>query len=278
VTHETWIRLGVFASVFVLMAGLEAVAPRRGRSTPRSERWLGNLGLVTTGSLLVRVMLPLAAVGTALVAREQGWGLLNAVTWPAWAEFALAFLVLDLAIYLQHVVFHAVPALWRLHGVHHADRDLDVTSGLRFHPVELLISMGWKMGVVAATGAGPWAVLVFEVVLNATAMFNHANIGLTGRLDALLRLLVVTPDMHRVHHSVIRRETNSNFGFNLPWWDRLLGTYRAQPREGHQGMTLGLRQFQDPAVRTGSLWWMLWTPFRRAPGPYPFNRDADPPR
>lgn len=242
--HEGALRLGVFLPVLAAMAAWEVAAPRRRREIPRLLRWSNNLAVVVIDTILVRLTFPVAAVGLALHAQANGWGLLPALDLPGWAAFLIALLALDLAIYLQHVMFHAVPALWRLHRMHHADLEFDVTTGLRFHPVEILLSMAIKLAAVAALGAPPLAVLVFEVLLNATAMFNHSNVAIPPAIDRWLRLLVVTPDMHRVHHSVIPAETNSNFGFNLPWWDRLLGTYRAQPRAGHEAMTIGVRLFR----------------------------------
>ena len=245
-TYETVIRLGCFLGVFVLMAALEAALPRRARVAGRGRRWPSNLGLVALNSIVVRLVFPLTAMAVALASEARGIGLLPWLDLPPWAGVVIAVVLLDLAIYLQHVLFHAVPALWRLHRMHHADLDFDVTTGLRFHPVEIVLSMGLKLMVVVALGAPPLAVLVFEVLLNATALFNHANIRLPAGADRVLRWVMVTPDMHRVHHSVIPAETNSNFGFNLPWWDRLLGTYRAQPKAGHEGMTIGIEQFRTP--------------------------------
>ena len=198
-------------------------------------------------TLLVRILFPTTAVGLALLAEARGFGLFNVVALPAWVAVVASVVILDLAIYLQHVLFHAVPALWRLHRMHHADLEFDVTTGLRFHPIEILLSMLIKFAVVAALGAPALAVLIFEVLLNATSMFNHGNVRIPAGLDRVLRWLVVTPDMHRVHHSILSRETNSNFGFNLPWWDRLFGTYRAQPAAGHEAMTIGIEQFRDAA-------------------------------
>lgn len=246
--REAVVRVGFFLGVLALMMALETAFPRRVRSVSRRRRWPGNLGIVVLDSLLVRALVPMAAVGVAMVAEARGWGLFHALEMPAVWAVVLTVVVLDLVIYLQHVVFHAVPALWRLHRMHHADLDIDVTTGARFHPVEILLSMVIKMAVVAALGAPAVGVVVFEVLLNATSMFNHANLKLPRRLDRVLRWLVVTPDMHRVHHSAIRRETDSNFGFNLPWWDRLLGTYRDQPEKGHDGMTIGLTIFRDPGA------------------------------
>ncbi|MFO1060066.1 MAG: sterol desaturase family protein [Dongiaceae bacterium] len=245
--HEPALRLGGFLGVLALMAAWEALAPRRPRSQSRLRRWPGNLGVVAIGTLLLRLAVPLGAVGMAAVAARHGWGLLSALALPGWAALLLTVVLLDLAIYLQHRVFHAAPLLWRLHRMHHADLDLDVTSGVRFHPVELLLSMLIKLALVAALGAPAAGVLLFEVILNASSMFNHANLRLPAPLDAALRTLLVTPDMHRVHHSVLRAETDSNFGFCLSGWDRLLGTYRAAPEAGQLGMTIGLPQFREPA-------------------------------
>lgn len=244
--NEPMLRLAVFLGVLVVMAGWELAAPRRRQEIPRVLRWTNNLALVVVDTIILRLTFPILAVGLALMAEARGWGLFNVLDLPLWLAVLLSILLLDLAIYLQHVLFHAVPGLWRLHRMHHADLEFDVTTGLRFHPVEIVLSMVIKLAVVAALGAPAVAVLLFEVLLNATALFNHANIRLPGGLDRVLRWVVVTPDMHRVHHSVIPAETNSNFGFNLPWWDRLLGTYRAQPKAGHDGMTIGIEQFRTP--------------------------------
>jgi sterol desaturase/sphingolipid hydroxylase (fatty acid hydroxylase superfamily) len=223
-------------------------------------RWFSNLGLAALNSLAVRVVVPLGAFGMALLARDRGWGLLNHVWLPAWLAVGLACLALDLVIYIQHRLFHAVPWLWRLHLVHHADLDFDATTGVRFHTIEILLSMAIKMAVVAALGAPALSVLIFEVLLNVTSLFNHGNVRLPLWLDRAFRLMVVTPEMHRVHHSVIPQETNSNFGFNLPWWDYLFGTYRAQPARGHEGMTIGLEQPREQR-RVERLHWMLLLPF-----------------
>lgn len=244
--QEPLVRLGMFVGVFVLMALWELLAPRRPLSVARLYRWLNNLGVVVINTLVLRVFFPAAAVGIALAGEERGLGLFNTLALPVALEILIAFLVLDFAIWAQHLVFHHVPWLWRLHRMHHADLDFDVTTGLRFHPIEILLSMVIKGAVILALGAPAVAVLVFEVALNATSMFNHGNVRLPGRLDAVLRWFVVTPDMHRVHHSWYPEETNSNYGFNLPWWDRLLGTYRAQPRDGHRAMTIGLHRFRRP--------------------------------
>ena len=247
VAHEPAIRLTIFVAVFSLLAASEAIAPRRARAISRRIRWPNNLAIPILSTLLLRVFLPTTAMGVALLAEERGWGLLHAAgPLPAWLRVVTAVVVLDFAIYLQHVMFHAVPLLWRLHRMHHADLDVDVTTGARFHPIEIVLSLILKFGVIVAVGAPPLAVLVFEILLNAGSLFNHANLALPARADRVLRWLVVTPDMHRVHHSVEPVETNSNFGFTLPWWDRLCGTYRAQPEAGHEGMVLGLAQFRAP--------------------------------
>jgi sterol desaturase/sphingolipid hydroxylase (fatty acid hydroxylase superfamily) len=269
--HEPIIRLVFFVGVLVAMAVWEALAPRRQLAVSKPLRWFSNLGLVVVNTIAVRLVFALGAVGVALVAQERGWGLFNNVGLPTWLSTVLAVLALDFAIYLQHVMFHAVPLFWRLHMVHHADLDIDVTTGLRFHTIEILLSMGIKIGAIILLGTPPAAVLIFEVLLNATSMFNHSNVRMPGWLDRVLRLVVVTPDMHRVHHSSMARETNSNFGFNLPWWDYLMGTYRGQPADGHERMQIGLTQFRDP--RVDRLDWMLLLPFAGARGEYPINRD-----
>ena len=271
--NEPAIRLGFFFGIFVVMALWEWWAPRRKRSFTRAVRWTSNVGIVFLNTALLRVIFPTTAVALALAGEHSGWGLLNIMNAPYWLAVAGSILFLDFAIYLQHVMFHAVPALWRLHRMHHADLDFDVTTGARFHPIEIILSMVIKFGVIAAIGAPALAVLVFEVLLNATAMFNHANVRIPVWFDRVLRLFVVTPDMHRVHHSVIVHETNSNFGFNLPWWDRLFGTYRAQPREGHEKMRIGIEDF-----RTGRDLWldrMLTQPFRLATKAYALNRSKE---
>jgi sterol desaturase/sphingolipid hydroxylase (fatty acid hydroxylase superfamily) len=268
---EPLIRLTAFAGVFALMAAWEIFAPRRGRKIGRSRRWPSNVGVVALDTLLVRLLFPVTAVGLALLGEAKGWGLFAALDLPAWLAIALGVILLDLAIYLQHVLFHAVPALWRLHRMHHADLEFDVTTGTRFHPIEILLSMGIKLGVIAAFGMPAVAVLIFEILLNATSMFNHGNVRIPLSVDRALRWIVVTPDMHRVHHSVVVRETNSNFGFNLPWWDRLFGTYRDQPAAGHEGMTIGIEQFRDP--RELRLDRMLSQPFREDAGRYPIGRE-----
>ena len=267
---EGWIRLAAFAAVFAAVALWEYARPRRAARYSRWERWPHNLGLLLVDGLVVRLLAPGAALAVALAAEQRSWGLLNQAGVPYWLAFPLAIVALDLVIYFQHIMFHAVPALWRLHRVHHADQDFDVTTGTRFHPVEILVSVVVKCAAVAAIGAPVLAVLAFEVLLNATAMFNHANASLPAWAERWTRWLVVTPDMHRVHHSVLYDESSSNFGFNLPWWDRLFGTYRAQPRAGHGAMAIGVDAFRSRAdLRLDQL---LVQPFQNTPGQYPINR------
>ena len=268
---EPGIRLSFFGGVLAAMTIWELLAPRRPWTVGKLARWLSNLGLVLLNSVLLRLIAPLGLVGVAALAETRGWGLLHSFTAPTWLSVVASVVLLDLAIYLQHVMFHAVPLLWRLHMVHHADLDFDVTTGVRFHTLEILLSFGIKTAVVLLLGTPPVSVLIFEVLLNATSMFNHGNVRMPAWLDRRLRLFVVTPEMHRVHHSIIVQETNSNFGFNLPWWDFLLGTYRAQPAEGHTGMTIGLTQFRDP-IRADRLHWMLLLPLVGKTGDYPVNR------
>jgi sterol desaturase/sphingolipid hydroxylase (fatty acid hydroxylase superfamily) len=276
--YEAQIRLAFFVGILLLLAGGEWIAPRRRLIVPRPLRWLSNLGLVGINNLVLRLVPFLGLVSVANFAAARQWGLLHLVDLPTWAGVLISLLALDLAMYLQHVVFHAVPMLWRLHMVHHADLDFDVTTGVRFHTIEVGISLLVKAAVVVSLGVPAVAVLVFEVMLNASSMFNHANLRLPQWLDRILRLFVVTPDMHRVHHSIVREETNSNFGFNLSWWDYLLGTYRRQPAAGHEQMTIGLSQFRDQ--RVDRLHWMLALPFLGAIGAYAFGatkKDDDKP-
>jgi len=267
---ESIIRLSVFVCVLACMMAWEALAPRRVQAIARAKRWPSNLAIAAIDTLIVRLVFPTAAVGLAIIAEQRSWGLLNAVALPTWLAAVVAFILLDLAIYLQHVLFHAVPSLWRLHRMHHADLEFDFTTGIRFHPLEIVLSLVIKLGVVAALGAPAAAVTMFEIILNASSMFNHGNARLPLGADRLLRWIVVTPDMHRVHHSILPNETNSNFGFNLPWWDRLCGTYRAQPADGHDGMTIGIEQFRDAGeLRIDR---MLAQPFRGEAGGYAINR------
>ena len=264
------VRLSFFLGIFLVMALWEVIAPKRKRTTSKGVRWTWNLGLTILNPLVVRLVFPVLAVTVAIKAREQGWGLLNLHDLPYWVSFSLSIVLLDMVVYLQHLMFHAVPLLWRLHMVHHADLDYDVTTGLRFHPIEIIISMLIKMSAVAVLGPPVGAVVAFEVILNGMAMFNHGNVGLPKSFDRILRLLVVTPDMHRVHHSIYPTETNSNFGFNLSWWDRIFGTYTAQPKDGHLGMTIGLRQFRNTAQVT--LPRLLTMPFTGKQGKYALGR------
>ena len=264
------IRFAAFLAVFAAVALWELASPRRKALYARGARWPHNLGLLLVDVLVVRLVAPGAVIGVALAAEARGWGLLNVLAAPSWVAFLIGVVLLDLVVYFQHIMFHAVPTLWRLHRVHHADQDFDLTTGTRFHPIEILLSLLVKCAAVAALGAPAMAVLVFEVLLNATAMFNHANASLPASADRCLRWFVVTPDMHRVHHSVLYDESSSNFGFNLPWWDRLFGTYREQPRLGHQAMTVGVDAFRSPEdLRLDQL---IVQPFRNTPGQYPINR------
>lgn len=260
-SNEMAIRLGFFFTTLVVMGMWEWLAPRRVLSVSRLRRWLNNLSVVSFNTLIIRVLFPAAAVGVAAFAAGQGWGVLNHFALPPWLAIPVAVVVMDLAIYLQHVMVHALPLLWRVHRMHHADLDIDVTTGLRFHPIEIVLSMLIKFATVSLLGAPVVAVVLFEVLLNVTSMFNHSNVRIPPALDRVLRLFVVTPDMHRVHHSIVHDETNSNFGFNLPWWDRLFGTYRAQPRAGHEGMTIGIELFRAERDVTG-FFRMLLIPFR----------------
>lgn len=261
IANEPLIRLGAFAGVFVAIAAWELVAPRRRQSIGRLRRWPSNLGVAVINTLIVRLVFPTAAVGAAIAAEGQGWGLLWFIGAPAPLAVVGSVLLLDLVVYLQHRLFHVVPALWRIHRVHHADLEFDVTTGVRFHPIEIILSMVIKVVAVAALGAPAIAVLMFEVLLNATSMFNHGNVKLPVLFDRVLRWIVVTPDMHRVHHSAAPQETDSNFGFNLAWWDKLFGTYRPQPAGGHECMTIGIDLFRDPSELRLSR--MLLQPARR---------------
>lgn len=261
--NEALIRFGVFGSLFLLFAFLETRAPRRKLGRPRVKRWATNWAITIIDTLTLRALalgLPLLAVGAAVDAGTNGWGIFNALDWPVWIEVLLAVMLFDFAIWAQHLVTHKVPILWRLHRVHHADTDFDVTTAIRFHPVEIALSMLLKIGLVYLLGPAAIAVVLFEIILNGTAMFNHSNLKLPLPLDAMLRKVLVTPDMHRVHHSVHRHEHDSNYGFSLSVWDRMFGTYIAQPEAGHEGMTIGL-EWQDD--RPSKLGWALWLPFMK---------------
>ncbi|MDH3667002.1 MAG: sterol desaturase family protein [Paracoccaceae bacterium] len=258
---ETVIRLTAFFGIFLVMAGWEVARPLRGLVAPKLARWGTNWSISIINAVMVRLLFGAAAVGAAMDAEARGWGLLNASGWPGWIEGLLAFVILDLAIWLQHLLSHRIPILWRLHRVHHADRDVDVTTAIRFHPIEIALSMGLKIGLVYAFGVPVIAVIAFEVVLNGAAMFNHGNVRLPRAIESLVRTLIVTPDMHRIHHSVRRAEHDANYGFNFSVWDRLFGTYVAEPKAGHRAMTLGLDRWQD--TRPTRLGWSLALPFRK---------------
>jgi sterol desaturase/sphingolipid hydroxylase (fatty acid hydroxylase superfamily) len=258
---EIAVRLGIAATLFAALALWEWRAPRRRLAVGRRGRWFGNLGILAVDLVAVRLLVPTAAVGVALLAAERGWGLLPALGAPYWPAAILSVIALDLTIWAQHYVFHHVPVLWRLHRVHHADIEIDVSTGVRFHPLEIVVSLMIKMTAVAALGAPAAAVVAFEVLLNATSMFNHSNVALPAWAEPLARWIIVTPQMHEVHHSAERAETDSNFGFNLPWWDRLFGTYRATPAAGDD-VVIGLPVFRD--ARERKLLRLLTQPFRRA--------------
>jgi len=249
----------------------ELIAPRRPLITSKAKRWFSNLGLVFIDSFAVRLIFPTALVGFALLVQQRGWGLFNQFELPALLKIVFSVLILDLVIYLQHIMFHVVPLFWRLHMIHHTDMDIDVTTGVRFHPIEIVLSMGIKMMAAILIGPPAIAVVIFEVLLNGTSMFNHGNVRYSQNIDSILRLLVVTPEMHRVHHSTIRWESNCNLGFNFPWWDRIFGTYRPQPAQGHLEMTIGLDQYKDPKKLT--LLWLLVLPFIGKLGKYPMTRS-----
>jgi sterol desaturase/sphingolipid hydroxylase (fatty acid hydroxylase superfamily) len=255
---EPQIRLAVFVGLFAVLAALEAFVPRRRLVASKTARWFTNWSIVLIDSLLVRLLFKTAAVGGAVWAAQNGIGLFNMISAPWWLAFAISFLVLDFAVWLSHLASHKIPVLWRLHRMHHADRDIDVSTAIRFHPVEIILSMVWKYAVVLALGAPAAAVLAFEIVLNGGAMFNHANMRLPLWLDRVLRTVIVTPDMHRVHHSSDPRETDSNYGFNFSFWDRMFSTYVPQPRLGHDGMTIGLEYWQDE--KPTQLGWSLSVP------------------
>ena len=269
--NEASIRMGFFFGMLVVMAVWEVIAPRRALTVSKALRWANNLGLVFFNSFLLRLAFPAAAVGVAALAAEQGWGLFNYYELPLWLAVVASVVVMDFIIWLQHVMVHAVPLLWRLHRMHHADLDYDLTTGARFHPIEIFLSMGIKFATIFLLGPPVVAVVIFEVLLNATAMFNHGNVRLPQGVDRVVRWFLVTPDMHRVHHSVEDDEANSNFGFSLPWWDRLFGTYRDQPRGGHEAMTIGIRKYRE----TSDVTWlpgMLLLPLRGKISDYAINR------
>lgn len=276
--NEKYIRMGFFVGVFALVALWELLAPKRVLTVSKSVRWMNNLGLVFLNTYLLRLLFPAAAVGVAALANSKGWGLFNYYDVPAWLAVFASVVIMDFIIYMQHIMVHAVPLLWRLHRVHHADLDYDVTTGARFHTIEIILSMLIKFATILLLGPPVIAVIIFEVLLNATAMFNHGNISLPSSVDRILRLFLVTPDMHRVHHSIEDDEANSNFGFCLPWWDYIFGTYRAQPRAGHQAMTIGINKFRD-VKQVSWISGMLTLPFIGKMSGYAINRrqwsDAD---
>jgi len=269
--NEMPIRMGFFFGILIIVALWEVLSPRRVLTTSKALRWANNLGLVFFNSFILRLLFPAAAVGVAVTASQQGWGLFNIYQLSPWLTVIASVVIMDFVIYLQHVMVHAIPALWRLHRVHHADPDYDVTTGARFHTLEIILSMLIKFATIVLLGPPVVAVVLFEVILNATAMFNHANVRLPAGVDRVLRWFVVTPDMHRVHHSTEDDEANSNFGFSLPWWDRLFGTYRDQPRGGHEGMTIGIRKYRD-AKDVSWITGMLALPFRGKISSYAINR------
>jgi sterol desaturase/sphingolipid hydroxylase (fatty acid hydroxylase superfamily) len=271
--QEPVVRLGFLFGVLGIMAAWEMLAPRRALTIGKAYRWANNWGIVITNTVLTRLVFPAGAVGLAFFVESQGWGLLQVLDLPFWLSVLIALVILDFAIWAQHVMFHAVPALWRLHRMHHADLDFDLTTGLRFHPIEILLSFVIKAGVIVMIGAPVIAVLIFEIILSSLALFNHSNVRIPTGIDRVLRWFIVTPDFHRVHHSWYPHETNSNFGFNLSLWDRLLGTYRAQPQDGHEGMTIGINLFRDPSWER--LDKMLVQPFIGPADSYPINRRPE---
>lgn len=257
-TYEDSLRLGIFISILLVMMSAEALFPRKDRVLDRAHRWTSNLLLIVIDGLFVRLLFPIVAVGVSVIAAERNWGLFNMLDLPIWLEITLAIIILDMMIYWQHVASHHIPFLWALHKVHHADRDIDVTTGSRFHPIEIGLSMLYKMALVVILGAPVLAVIIFEIILNGCAMFNHSNVKLPLGFDRVLRRFIVTPDMHRVHHSTIVAETNSNYGFSLSLWDRIFSSYTAQPSKGHDGMVIGLEEYQDAGP--ASLTWSLLLP------------------
>jgi len=272
-TNEKPLRSGIFFGMLIIMGIWEAVSPRKVRVLTRILRWSNNLMLLVLNIAVARLIFPLAAVGVAAYVAENGWGLMNYYEVPLSLAIVLSVIALDFIIYLQHVLVHAVPVLWRLHRVHHADPDIDVTTGLRFHPIEIVLSLLIKFAAIVVLGAPVIAVVIFEILLNAGAMFNHANVRLPLWLDRLLRWVIVTPDMHRIHHSVEDDEANTNFGFSLTWWDRLFGTYTVDPRHGHDGMKIGIHYYNDPK-QVSWLHGILILPFRKKIAGYTINRRS----
>ena len=271
IANEKYIRMGFFFGMLILIGLWEILVPKRALTVSKTVRWINNLGLVFFNSFILRVLFPVVAAGLATIATYNGWGLFNYFAVPFWLAVIASIIIMDFVIYIQHVMVHAIPVLWRLHRVHHADLDFDVTTGSRFHTLEIILSMLIKFATILLLGPPIVAVIIFEVILNATAMFNHGNISLPKTIDKYLRLFLVTPDMHRVHHSVEDDEANSNFGFSLPWWDRLFGTYRDQPRAGHEGMTIGIHRYRD-VKQVSWLPGMLTLPFIGKMSGYVINR------
>jgi sterol desaturase/sphingolipid hydroxylase (fatty acid hydroxylase superfamily) len=269
--NEVPVRLGCFLGIFAVMATWEILSPRRTLIISKWIRWVNNLGLVFLNSFFLRLIFPAAAVGVASVAEQQQWGLINFYELPYFFSVILTLVLMDFVIYLQHVMFHAVPLLWRIHRVHHADLDFDLTTGARFHPIEIILSMLIKFATIIVLGPPIIAVIIFEVILNTSSMFNHSNVRLPLKVDKVLRWFIVTPDMHRIHHSIEEDEANSNFGFNLPWWDRLFATYRHQPRAGHEAMVIGIHRYRDPKL-VEQIPGMLVLPFLGIIGEYAINR------
>jgi len=271
ISNEKYIRMGFFFGMIILIGLWEILAPKRALTVSKTVRWMNNLGLVFFNSFILKILFPVAAAGVATIATYNGWGLFNYFAVPFWLAVVASIIIMDFVIYIQHVMVHAIPVLWRLHRVHHADLDYDVTTGSRFHTLEIILSMLIKFATILLLGPPIVAVIIFEIILNATAMFNHGNISLPKTFDKYLRLFLVTPDMHRVHHSIEDDEANSNFGFSLPWWDRLFGTYRDQPRAGHEGMTIGIHGHRD-LKQVSWLPGMLWLPFVGKMSGYVINR------
>jgi len=268
--YESYIRLGSFLGLFILLMAWEVASPKRKLLQLRRFRWFSNIGLIVTSSILIRFIIPTAAVGVALLAEKDNLGFLNYFDLSTTAHFIIAFILMDLAIYFQHVMFHALPMFWRFHRVHHSDLDCDISTGLRFHPFEMIISILFKFVIIISIGAPVIAVVCFEIILNAASMFTHSNIKIPANLEKLVRWIVVTPDMHRIHHSVNENETNSNFGFFISVWDRLFGTYINEPKEGQQNMEIGLHSFRQ--AKWQNLRWLIYLPFVSSINDYAINK------
>lgn len=268
--YESYIRLGSFLGIFALLTAWEISSPKRELLQLRRFRWFGNIGLIVISSVLIRFLIPTAAVGVALHVEQDQVGFLNHYDMPFFVQFFIAFVLMDLAIYFQHVIFHALPMFWRFHRVHHSDLDCDITTGIRFHPFEMIISILFKFLVIISIGAPVLAVVVFEVVLNAASMFTHSNIKIPQSIERMVRLILVTPDMHRIHHSINENETNSNFGFFISTWDRIFGTYIKEPALGHENMQIGLQGFREPKWQ--NLRWLIYLPFVSRIDDYAINK------